>query len=148
MDRIDRKILNYLQQDASIANNDLADRVGLAPSSCLRRVRQLKNAGVITRTIALTDPEKMGRNLKAIVTIKLADHGTSARKNWLRILDDESAVSQVYVVSGETDIVVILILAHMREFQEISRRLFSENKNVIQFQSLFVLEEHKFNLAL
>ncbi len=148
MDRIDRKILDNLQQDASIANNDLADRVGLAPSSCLRRVRQLKNSGIITRTIALTDPEKMGRNLKVIVTIKLADHGASARKNWLKFLNDESAVSQVYVVSGETDIVVMLTLSHMREFQEVSQKLFSENINVIQFQSLFVLEEHKFNLAL
>jgi len=90
----------------------------------------------------------MGRNLKAIVTIKLADHGASARKNWLMLLDDENAVSQVYVVSGETDIVVMLTLTHMREFQEVSQRLFSEDKNVIQFQSLFVLEEHKFNLAL
>jgi len=148
MDRIDRKILDQLQKDASIANNDLADLVGLAPSSCLRRVRQLKAAGVITRTIALTDPEKMGRNLKAIVTIKLADHGASAREKWMRHLNDEPVISQIYTVSGETDVVVILILRHMREFKEISQRLFSEDENVIQFQSLFVLEEHKFNLTL
>ena len=83
MDRIDRKILNQLQKDASIANNDLADLVGLAPSSCLRRVRQLKQKGVITGVIALTDPKRMGRPLKAIVTVKLADHGVTARKQWL-----------------------------------------------------------------
>jgi len=148
MDRIDRKILDQLQKDASIANNDLADLVGLAPSSCLRRVRQLKTAGVITRTVALTDPEKMGRNLKAIVTIKLADHGASVREKWMGLLNDEPVISQIYMVSGETDVVVVLILRHMREFQEISQRLFSEDENVIQFQSLFVLEEHKFNLAL
>ncbi len=148
MDRIDRKILDYLQKDASIANSELASRVGLSPSSCLRRVRRLKATGIITKTIALTDPEKMGRNVKAIVTVKLADHSITARKDWLLQLKDEKAVSQVYSVSGETDVVIILTLMHMREFQEISQHLFSDNKNVIQFQSLFVLEECKFDLAL
>ncbi len=148
MDRIDRKILDYLQKDASIANSELASRVGLSPSSCLRRVRRLKATGIITKTIALTDPEKMGRNVKAIVTVKLADHSITARKDWLLQLKDEKAVSQVYSVSGETDVVIILTLMHMREFQEISQHLFSDNKNVIQFQSLFVLEECKFDLTL
>lgn len=148
MDRIDRKILARLQEDASIANNDLADCVGLAPSSCLRRVRQLKADGIITRTIALTDPKKMGRALKAIITVKLADHGKAARRDWLHDLDDEDAVSQVYSVSGETDVVVVLNLADMDELQSLSERLFSDNQNVIQFTTMFVLEQHKFEMAL
>jgi len=148
MDRIDRNILKALQADASIKNNDLADLVGLAPSSCLRRVRALRNSGVITRTVALTDPEKMGRNLKAIVTVKLEDHGAEARAAWLLMLDEERTVSQVYAVSGDIDVVAVMILANMKEFQEVSQRLFGTNPNVLQFQSLFVLDEYKFDLAL
>ena len=148
MDRIDRNILAFLQEDASISNNDLADRVGLAPSSCLRRVRQLKADGIITRTIALTDAKKMGRALKAIITVRLADHGKAARRDWLGDLEQEDAVSQVYSVSGETDVVVVLNLADMDEFQRLSERLFSDNKNVTQFTTLFCLEQHKFELAL
>ncbi len=148
MDRIDRKILALLQEDASIPNNDLADRVGLAPSSCLRRVRQLKAEGIISRTIVLTDPKKMGRALKAIITVRLADHGKAARRDWLGDLDCEEAVSQVYSVSGETDVVVMLNLTDMDEFQDLSERLFSDNHNVIQFTTMFVLEQHKFEVAL
>jgi DNA-binding Lrp family transcriptional regulator len=148
MDRIDRKILSELQKDASIANNDLADRVGLAPSSCLRRVRSLKEKGVITGVIALTDPKKMNRPLKAIVTVKLADHGVSARKQWLSDMNKEPAISQIYSVSGETDTVVFMNLADMEEFQALSQTLFAEDDNVLQYQSLFVLEQHKFDLAL
>ncbi|WP_299149548.1 Lrp/AsnC family transcriptional regulator [uncultured Tateyamaria sp.] len=148
MDRIDQKILALLQEDASIANNDLADLVGLAPSSCLRRVRRLKADGIITRTIALTDPKKMGRALKAIVTVRLADHGKTARRDWLAQLDREKAVSQVYSVSGETDVVVMLNLTDMEEFQQLGERMFSDNQNVIQFTTMFVLEQHKFNMAL
>ncbi len=148
MDRIDRKILTLLQKDASIANNDLADLVGLSPSSCLRRVRQLKDKGIITKIVALTDPKKLGRTLKAIVTVKLADHGTVARKQWLTDMKCEVAISQIYSVSGETDAVVMFNLIDMEEFQELSQRLFADDKNVIQYQSLFVLEQHKFDLAL
>ncbi len=147
MDRIDRKILAILQEDASIANNHLADRIGLAPSSCLRRVRRLKADGIITRTIVLTDPKKMGRALKAIITVKLADHGKTARRKWLGDLKKEDAISQIYSVSGETDVVLVLNLADMAEYQRLSERLFSDNKNVIQFTTMFALEEHKFEMA-
>lgn len=147
MDKIDRKILDYLQRDASIRNVDLADRVGLAPSSCLRRVRKLWKAGIITRSVVLTDGEKMGRNVKAIVSVKLVDHGNDARENWLASLKRERAVSQVYSVSGEADAVIFMTLANMREFQELSQSLFSSDPNVVQFVTQFVLEEHKFELA-
>jgi len=147
MDSIDRNILHWLQKDASIRNVELADRVGLAPSSCLRRVRNLWKAGIITRSVVLTDGEKMGRNVKAIVSVKLVDHGNEARKDWLASLAEERAVSQVYSISGETDAVVFLTLANMREFQELSQRLFTGNQNVFQFVTQFVLEEHKFELA-
>jgi DNA-binding Lrp family transcriptional regulator len=147
MDKIDRKILDYLQRDASIRNVDLADRVGLAPSSCLRRVRKLWKAGIITRSVVLTDGEKMGRNVKAIVSVKLVDHGNDARENWLASLKRERAVSQVYSVSGESDAVIFMTLANMREFQELSQSLFSSDPNVVQFVTQFVLEEHKFELS-
>ena len=147
MDRIDRKILDLLQQDASIRNNDLAERVGLAPSSCLRRVRQLRDAGIITRTVALTDPEQMGRGITAIVTMKLADHGLDARRDWVKQVVAEPAVSQFYGVYGETDMVAVLKVGSMNEFNEVSRRLFASDKNVVQYTSLFVGEEFKFELA-
>ncbi|WP_299752786.1 Lrp/AsnC family transcriptional regulator [uncultured Tateyamaria sp.] len=90
----------------------------------------------------------MGRPLKAIVTVKLADHGVSARKQWLADMKTEAAISQIYSVSGETDTVVMMNLTDMEEFQELSQRLFAEDENVLQYQSLFVLEQHKFDLAL
>ncbi|MBL1421644.1 MAG: Lrp/AsnC family transcriptional regulator [Alphaproteobacteria bacterium] len=147
MDQIDRKILDILQQDASIRNVDLADRVGLAPSSCLRRVRILWQSGIITRSVILTDAEKMGRHVKAIVSVKLVDHGNDAREDWLESLTKERAVSQVYSVSGEMDAVVILTLANMKEFQELSQSLFASNSNVFQFVTQFVLEELKFDMS-
>ena len=145
MDRIDQNILRLLQEDASISNSDLADKVGLAPSSCHRRVRMLRENGTITKTIALTDPEMMGRNITAIVNVVLTDHGVPQRKHWLQQLQSEQAVSQAYTVSGEFDAVFILSLSSMAEYQELSEKLFSSDENVQRFSTMFVLKQHKFD---
>ncbi len=68
MDRIDRKLLNLLQSDASRTNVEMADAVGLSASSCLRRVQRLHKSGVIDRIVAILNPAKAGRVLKALVT--------------------------------------------------------------------------------
>lgn len=144
MDRIDHNILDILQRDASIRNVELAERVGLAPSSCLRRVRQLWDKGIITGSIILTDDEKMGRNIKALVSVHLANHNQDIFQNWMTSLAQEDAVTQAYSVSGESDAVIFLSLANMKEFQELSQRIFTGNPNVTQFFTQFILEEHRF----
>ncbi|GAB1584560.1 hypothetical protein PPNSA23_45030 [Phyllobacterium phragmitis] len=70
MDRIDRKLLNLLQRDASRTNADMADEVGLSPSSCLRRIRRLRRTGVIQRIVAILNPATIGRPLRALVTVE------------------------------------------------------------------------------
>lgn len=84
MDRIDRKLLNLLQDDASRTNVDMADEVGLSPSSCLRRLQRLRKSGVIDRIVAILNPAKAGRVLKALVTVELKLHGEQQmRRFWI-----------------------------------------------------------------
>ena len=71
LDAIDRRILRVLQYDAAIANQALADEIGLSPPACLKRVRRLRAAGIIERTVALMAPEKLGYPLLTVVRIKL-----------------------------------------------------------------------------
>lgn len=143
MDQIDRKIVALLERDASIRNADLANRVGLAASSCLRRVWRLKQAGVIKRIVAITDPAAMGRGLKVMVTTKLADHTASARTEWVEQLRSDPAVAQAYAVSGDVDVVVVLAVPDTADFQKATERLFRKNANVTQFHSMFLLETYK-----
>lgn len=143
MDQIDRKIVALLESDASIRNADLANQVGLAASSCLRRVRRLKQAGVIKRIVAITDPAAMGRGLKVMVTTKLADHTASARTEWVEQLRSDPAVAQAYAVSGDVDVVVVLAVPDTAAFQKATERLFRKNANVTQFHSMFLLEIYK-----
>jgi len=148
MDAIDRRILTTLQQDAELTNAELATRVNLSPSSCLRRVRRLKEDGIIERTVALVDPERVGRGLTAIVEVTLERHGLAAQQQFLDQAAEEPAVSQVYAVTGETDVLLVIHLVDMKEYQEICNKLFNHDPNVVKFRTLFAMERIKYETAI
>jgi Lrp/AsnC family leucine-responsive transcriptional regulator len=143
MDRIDRKLLKLLQEDASRTNAHLAEEVGLSPSSCLRRIRRLKSTGVIDRIIAILNPTKAGRTVKAIVTVEMERHGEQYMRNFLDLVAKEPAVVQAYSVSGETDAILMLRLVDMDEFDVLCERLFRDRSNVARFYTMFVIRTAK-----
>ncbi|BCH13793.1 MULTISPECIES: Lrp/AsnC family transcriptional regulator [unclassified Mesorhizobium] len=148
MDRIDRKLLKLLQKDASRTNADLAAEVGLSPSSCLRRIRRLKSAGVIDRVVALLNPAKAGRGMKAIVTVELERHGEQHMRRFLELAALEPAVIQAYSVSGSTDAVLMLRLTDMEEFDALCERLFRDRTNVARYYTMFVIRTAKETTAI
>ncbi|RWP35468.1 Lrp/AsnC family transcriptional regulator [Mesorhizobium sp.] len=148
MDRIDRKLLKLLQVDASRTNADLAAEVGLSPSSCLRRIRRLKSVGVIDRVVALLDPAKAGRGMKAIVTVELERHGEQHMRRFLELAAMEPVVTQAYSVSGSTDAVLMLRLMDMDEFDTLCERLFRDRTNVARYYTMFVIRTAKETTAI
>lgn len=148
MDALDRKIVTLLQQDADLTNAELSAQVNLSPSSCLRRVQRLKQEGVLLKTVALADPEKLGRTLTAIVDVTLERHGSAARKTFLQQMHREPAIGQAYAVTGETDVLLIMNLVDMKEYQALCDRLFDHDPNVVKFRTLFAMERYKFDTAI
>jgi Lrp/AsnC family leucine-responsive transcriptional regulator len=143
MDRLDKRLLNLLQDDASRTNADLAEKVGLSPSTCLRRTRRLRATGVVERVVAILNPAKVGRSIRAIVTVELERHGEQHMRRFLDLAAVEPAVIQAYGVSGETDVVLMLRLADMEEFDKLCERLFRDQTNVARFYTLFVIRTAK-----
>lgn len=148
MDRIDRKLLNLLQRDASRTNVDIAEEVGLSPSSCLRRVRRLRKAGIIERVVAILNPARTGRVLQALVTVELRLHGEQHMRRFLDLAIAEDAVSQAYAVTGETDVVLMLSLRDMEEFDALCDRLFRDQTNVARFFTMIVIRTAKKETAI
>ena len=101
LDQIDHRILTTLQDNADLPNKALADKVGLSPSACLRRVTNLKKSGAIQRIVAVVDPSCMERRLIAVVTVSFERHGPQFRKDFFAQVKKEVAVSQCYMVTGE-----------------------------------------------
>ena len=147
MDRLDKKILKALQRDASVTNSALAESIGLSPSSCLRRVRRLRDERFIDRIVAVLNPSKFDVRLKAVVTVKLREHGERRIQDFLNRAIAESAVIQAYAVTGDVDIIVVVRFRDMEEFDAVSERLF-RGRNVAQFQTMIAIKTAKEDLAL
>ena len=148
MDRIDRKILNLMQRDASRTNADIADEVGLSPSTCLRRVQRLRKTGVIEKIVAILSPSRAGRGIKALVTVELKLHGEQHMRQCLNLAVQEDAVSHAYSVTGETDVVLMLRLVDMEEFDALCDRLFRDQTNVARFFTMMIIRTAKEETAI
>lgn len=148
MDQIDRKLLNLMQHDASRTNADMADEVGLSPSTCLRRVQRLRKSGVIDRIVAILNPAKAGRAIKALVTVELKLHGEQHMRRFLETAIAEPAVSHAYAVTGQTDVVLMLRLRYMEEFDALCDRLFRDQNNVARFFTMIVIRTAKEETAI
>jgi DNA-binding Lrp family transcriptional regulator len=148
MDAIDCKIIEVIQNNADLPNTELAAQVNLSPSSCLRRVQRLKKEGVLIKTVGLVDPDKLNRGLTAIVDVTLERHGTEVRQMFMNQTLREPAIAQVYSVTGETDVILIINLVDMKEYQAICNRLFKNDPNVVKFRTLFAMERNKFETAI
>lgn len=148
MDRIDRKILNLMQRDASRTNADIADEVGLSPSTCLRRVQRLRKTRVIEKIVAILNPSRAGRGIKALVTVELKLHGEQHMRQFLNLAVQEDAVSHAYSVTGETDVVLMLRLVDMEEFDALCDRLFRDQTNVARFFTMMIIRTAKEETAI
>lgn len=148
MDRIDRKLLNLMQRDASRTNVDMAEEVSLSPSTCLRRIQRLHKTGLIDRIVAILNPAKAGRVIKAFVTVELKLHGEQHMRRFLDIAIREEAVSHAYAVTGETDVVLMLRLRDMEEFDALCDRLFRDQNNIARFFTMIIIRTAKEETAI
>lgn len=148
MDRIDRKLLNLMQRDASRTNVDMAEEVSLSPSTCLRRIQRLHKTGLIDRIVAILNPAKAGRVIKAFVTVELKLHGEQHMRRFLDIAIREEAVSHAYAVTGETDVVLMLRLRDMEEFDALCDRLFRDQNNIGRFFTMIIIRTAKEETAI
>ncbi len=127
LDRIDRKILFELMQDATLPVATLAERVGLSQTPCWKRVQKLEAAGVITSRVALVDPEKIGLGLTVFVEIEAADHTPEWRGAFAELVTDYSEIVEVHRMAGEVDYLLKVMVQDMAAFDqfylEFTRRL-------------------------
>jgi DNA-binding Lrp family transcriptional regulator len=148
LDPTDLRVLELLQQDASLSNQELAARAHVSPATCLRRVRRLVEAGVIERRVALLSPEKLGAGLTAIVEITLDRQGAEHLAAFEQKVLAESAVQQCYRVSPGPDFVLVLQVPDMPAYQALVLRLFTQDANVRNVKAFFSVLRSKFDPSL
>ncbi|MCE4058709.1 Lrp/AsnC family transcriptional regulator [Pandoraea sputorum] len=144
LDDLDLRILGVLQQDASISNLELSRRVHASAPTCLRRVRALREAGVIARQIAIVDASKLGPTLTAVVEVSLDRQTAEDYDAFETYICDEPSVTQCYRVSPGPDFVVIAEVRDMTAYDELARRLFKSSANIRNVRTFFSTRRAKF----
>ena len=151
-DDIDFRLLDALQRDATVSNQALATLVHVSPPTCLRRVKRLRDAGLIERQIAILNADRMapilGHGLTAVVEISL-DRQDAARLDAFeqRAVSDDG-VQQCYRVSPGPDFVLIAHVADMPAYQALAQRLFTADANVRNVKAFFSVKRTKFEPKL
>ncbi|MDQ3743021.1 MAG: Lrp/AsnC family transcriptional regulator [Acidobacteriota bacterium] len=150
MDFYDLKILNILQHDARLTAEKIAERVGLSPSAIHRRVKRLREEGVIEAEVAVISPEAAGLKLTAIVEVTMQRERPLSRpqEEFRRLVLDTPEVMQCYHVTGNADFVLLVVTKDIQEYEALTRRLFVDNPNVRGYSTSIVMRRVKSGLTI
>ena len=146
VDRLDRKILQILQEDATVPVAEIGRRVGLSTTPCWRRIQKLEAKGVIRRRVALLDPEAIGLGISVFVEIEAADHSPQWLAGFAEAVAAMPEVMEVYRMAGDVDYLLRVAVGSMADYDDFYRRLIAQVplKNVT---SRFAMERVKSTTA-
>ena len=142
LDNYDLKILRELQADGGLSNQELAERVGLSPSPCSRRVRQLEEAGVIRERVVRLDPRQLGLDLAVLIHIRMDRHTPERFEQFESIVRQYPEVQECYLITGQdADYQLKISVPNMDEYQRFLLNKITKIDGVIGVHSSFVLRK-------
>ncbi|WP_054308273.1 Lrp/AsnC family transcriptional regulator [Mesorhizobium sp. 1M-11] len=144
LDDLDRRILAALQEDNRLSFAELAERVASSAASCMRRVRRMREEGVIIADIALVDPQAAGRSLTAVVNVELESERLDLIDAFKREMRNAPEVTQCYMVTGDADFVVVVTVEDVAAFEVFTKERLYANPNIRKFRSMIMLDRVKF----
>lgn len=142
LDRYDLRILDELQKDARISNQELAERIGLSPSPCSRRVHQLEDEHYIQRQVALLNPQKLDLKLTAYVQVGMDRHTDDRFSNFEQIISQHPEVQECCLVTGmDADYQLKVVVPDMDHYQNFLLKTLTRIEGVTTVRSSFVLRK-------
>jgi Lrp/AsnC family transcriptional regulator, leucine-responsive regulatory protein len=148
LDAIDKKILEVLQQNARIANTDLADEVGLTPAPCLRRVRRLEDEGFISKYTALLEPKKIGVGLTVFVMVTLDRQTKGTYDDFAAKMRSRAEVLECYLILGDRDFLLKVCVADLEAYQKFYLEHLTRITGVRNINSIIAVSEEKRSTVL
>lgn len=143
IDDVDRAILAVLQKDAGLSNKELARKIRLAPSSCLQRVRRLRDAGAIRGLHADVAPEALGIGLQAIVAVRLTHHLEKDVEAFRDQLRGRPEVVNAYYVSGGVDFLVHVVVRDVAHLRTLGVEAFTSHRLVAHVETSLIFEHER-----
>jgi Lrp/AsnC family transcriptional regulator len=147
MDRLDRKILRLLQEDATLAVAEIAKKVGLSTTPCWRRIQKLEEDGVIKRRVALLDPAAINAKVTVFVSIRTNSHSNEWLKRFSEVITEFPEVVEFYRMSGDVDYLLRVVVPDIAAYDAFYKRLIAKIE-IRDVSSSFAMEQIKYTTQL
>jgi len=149
LDRLDKRILREIQRDGTITNLELAERIGLSPSPCARRVKQLEDVGIILDRVTLLDPKKLDLKLTALIQISMDRHTPDRFEKFEEQIRSYAEVTECLLITGQSaDYQLKVVVPDMEYYQEFLLNKITRIEGVTDVHSSFMLREVQNTTAL
>jgi len=147
IDSVDRKILSFLQRDATMTIKEIARRVHLSPTPCWNRIQRLEENGVIRARVALLDPAKVDAGITVFVAIRTDQHNIEWSERFAREMKSIPEIMEIYRMSGEVDYLLRVVVPDIAAFDRIYKTIISRIE-LSDVTSMFAMEQMKYTTAL
>ncbi len=147
MDRLDRKILSILQEDATIPVAEIGRRVGLSTTPCWRRIQKLEEDGVIQRRVAVLEPKSINAKVTVFVSITTSQHSEDWLKRFAELIREFPEVVEFYRMSGQVDYLLRVVVPDIEAYDAFYKRLIARI-DIADVSSAFAMEQIKYTTAL
>ena len=142
LDRLDKRILREIQRDGTITNLELAERIGLSPSPCARRVKQLEDAGIILDRVTLLNPKKLDLKLTALIQISMDRHTPDRFEKFEEQIRSYAEATECLLITGQSaDYQLKVVVPDMEYYQELLLNKITRIEGVTDVHSSFMLRE-------
>lgn len=139
LDRTDRQLLKILQAEGRLTNADLAERVHLSPSACLRRLQRLEQSGVIEGYAAVLNPKAVGKPTTVFIEITLNSQRDAALDAFERAVQACPDILECHLMSGDADYLLRVAVAHTEDYERVHRKHLAAFPHVARIRSMFAL---------
>lgn len=148
MDDKDYEILALVQADARLTAESLGSTIGLSTPAVQKRLKRLRETGVIEKEIAVLSPTKLGREMTVIVEVMLERESRAHLDEFKRKMRSAPAVQQCYYTTGEADFIVVVVVKDIKEYEAFTQEYFFDESNVSRFTSSVVMDRVKVSLDI
>ncbi len=148
LDSVDRKILRILQDDAAVSNVDLARKVGLSASPCLRRVQRLEEEGIIHRRVTLLEPGSVGLGVSVFVQVTLKKQADRALRAFEKTVLERPEVMECYLMTGDADYLLRVVVPDIPSYERFVLQHLTHISSVARVRSSFALKQVKYTTSL
>lgn len=148
LDHFDIQILEILQKDNMTPQRDIGDTIGLSAAAVQRRIKRMRETGIIKADVSLIDTEKIKHSVTLIVEIFLESDKIGLIDHSKKIFNATPEVQQCYYVTGESDFILLIIVPSMKDYEQLTRKIFYSNENIKHFRTLVSMDNTKSNLEI